>query len=109
MFYIICSCPTTSPFCTSPLFPFALYFRFLLTDDIKVSCDLFGAKAVGDFTDVVSRVFQAEIADCEAGQSPRPAGVSGKRPPILQPADGGVWVTGSDAGQLYAAPHLYLS
>lgn len=107
MFYVIYSCPTTSPVCHSPL---SLYFLFyFLTDDIKVSCDLFGAEAVGDFTDVVSGVFQAEIADCEAGQSPRPAGVSRKRPPILQPADGRVGVPGGDAGQLYAAPHLYLS
>lgn len=64
--FIIYSCPITSPSsCTSPL-SLLPFIYFLLTDDIKVSCDLFGAEAVGDFTYVVSRVFQTEVADCEA-------------------------------------------
>lgn len=85
-----------------------LYSCLFLTYDVKVSRDLFGAEAVGDFTDVVSGVFQAKVADCEPGQTPRPAGVSGQRSPIFQPADGWVWVTGGDAGQLNAAAHLHL-
>lgn len=39
------------------LFILLFFFFFLLTNDIKVSCDLFRTEAVGDFADVVSRVF----------------------------------------------------
>lgn len=40
----------------------------LLTDDVEVSGDLLGAKAVGHLTDVVAAVLQSQVTDGQAGE-----------------------------------------
>lgn len=45
----------------------------LPTYDVEVTRHLFGAKAVGDLTDVVSTVFEPQVGNGEAGDPPGPA------------------------------------
>lgn len=81
----------------------------LPTYDTEVTCHFFGSKAVGDLADVVAAVFNSQFGDGEAGDAPCPAGVRRQRPTVLQPSDGWVWVSGRNAGQLYAVAHLHLA
>lgn len=74
-----------------------------------MTCYFFGSKAVGDLADVVSAVLNSQVGDCEAGDTPRPAGIRRQRPTVLQPSDGWVWVSGRNAGQLDTVPQLHLA
>ena len=58
------------------LFFYCNLFSVLLTYDIKMTRHLFGAKAVGDLTDVVATVLKPQVGNGEAGDAPCPAGVS---------------------------------
>ena len=92
-------CVCVSSLCSSPS---------LLTNDVQVAGDLLGAEAVGDLADVVATVLQPQVTDGEAGEVARPAGVTGQRAAVLQPADGGVGVAGGGAGELHTSAHLHL-
>lgn len=50
-------------------------FSPLPTYDVEVTRHLFGAKAVGDLTDVVAAVLEPQVGNGEAGDATRPAGV----------------------------------
>lgn len=80
-----------------------------LTYHIEVSCNLLGAKAVGDLTDVVAWVLHAQVTDGKACETPGPAGVSWKWPTILKPTDSGIWKAWGNAWQLHAATHLHFT